>query len=260
MAVFPQLGTGALSQFPAVKRRRTRTVVNQAADGSAVRLSDAPGGSIEWRLEYRGLTDSELESLRQFFTAMEGGLNGFTFLDPLGNLLARTEELNDTVWERAPLLDVVGGMADPLGGQGGWTATNTGAGPQTLMQTLNAPGGYVYCFSLYARASTKTSINLVAGNSRSALVLGEDWARLVLSIGRDQAVNSIAFGIEIPAGCAVDIFGPQVEAQPAASGYKFSLTGGVYEGARFRDDTFTCTTTDLNRHSATVNILYAEHL
>jgi hypothetical protein len=51
-----------------------------------------------------------------------------------------------------------------------------------------------------------------------------------------------------------------VEPQASASAYKSSTTGGVYENAHFRDDVFTYTSTGVNRHSTTVNILYANHL
>jgi len=40
MLVYPQLESGALSQFPVLKTRTTRTVVNRAADGSTVRLAE----------------------------------------------------------------------------------------------------------------------------------------------------------------------------------------------------------------------------
>jgi hypothetical protein len=260
MAVFPQLGTGAFAQFPTGKRRRARTVLNQAADGSPLRVADPAGGSIEWRLEYRGLTDGELGNLQQFYAEMEGALNGFTFLDPVGNLLARTDELNDAAWTRGPLLNLTGGIADPMGGSNGWHAVNAGAGPQTIVQTLNAPAGYLYCLSVYGRAAAPTTVTLTVGAQRAERAVTTDWTRIVFTITGDPAASSIAFGVEIPANGAVDLFGPQVEAQPGASAYKSSVAGGVYEGARFRDNTFSYTTTDVNRHSATVNILYAEHL
>jgi hypothetical protein len=53
----------------------------------------------------------------------------------------------------------------------------------------------------------------------------------------------------------------QVEPQAGASLYKATTTtGGVYENARFRDDVLSLTTTGINCHSATVNIIYANHL
>src|ERR1051326_4423620 len=99
MGVYPQLGSGALTQFPIVKVRRARTIINTAADGSRIKLADCAGSSMEWRLRYRGLSDAELQALAEFFTQAEGDLNGFTFVDPSANLLAYTEELNDEHWQ-----------------------------------------------------------------------------------------------------------------------------------------------------------------
>ncbi len=92
--VYPQLETGALSQFPVRKTRRTRTVTNRAADGSTIKLSDPAGVTTEWTLTYSDLSDQEAASLRAFFEAAEGSLNGFTFLDPSGNLLAWSDQLD----------------------------------------------------------------------------------------------------------------------------------------------------------------------
>jgi hypothetical protein len=70
----------------------------------------------------------------------------------------------------------------------------------------------------------------------------------------------MTFGIELGPGAVVDIYGLQVEPQDSPSLYKPSTTGGCYENARLRDDTLSFTTTDVNHHSATVNILYASNL
>ena len=57
MLAYPQLGSGALSQFPVQKDRRARTVVNRAADGSTIKLADPAGGGTEWLLTYAELSD-----------------------------------------------------------------------------------------------------------------------------------------------------------------------------------------------------------
>ena len=54
----------------------------------------------------------------------------------------------------------------------------------------------------------------------------------------------------------MSLFGPQAEAQQTASVYQTSTKGGVYKNARLESDLLTVTTTGVNRHSATVNILY----
>jgi len=260
MAVYPQLVTGALSQFPIVKRRRLRTVVNTTPDGRTVKLADAVAEVDEWQLEYAALSDAELGLLEQFFTAMEGSLNSFTFVDPSGNLLAWSEDFTNAVWQAAPMLTVAGQIADPAGGAAAWSLSNSGSASQSLTQTLNAPGGYVYCFSAYARADQETTLTLQLGSRSVSGVVGGNWSRLVVARPGDATATSILCGIGVAGSGTVEVFGPQVEAQAAPSPYQTATTGGVYENARFRDDTFSFTTTDVNCHSATVNISYAKHL
>ena len=260
MLVYPQLTTGALSQFPVIKKRGSRTGVNTAADGSRVVYADPAGGTLEWQPAYSGLSDTELNSMQTFHAAAEGSLNGFTFVDPAANLLSWSEDLSNSAWALAPLLTVSGGAADPFGGTAGWHVNNGGAGPQSIAQTLNAPAGYLYCFSVYLRAAQAGTVTLLSGANRASYTLGPSWSRFELARRGDANAASILFGIELPAGSAVDVFGPQVEAQGAASLYKTSTTGGVYENARFLDDAFQFTSTDVNRHSTKVTIFYANHL
>jgi hypothetical protein len=258
--MFPQLPTGALSQFPLLKRRRTRTVVNRTADWRTIKMPDVAAQTTEWQLRYTGLSDAELATLAQFFAGMEGSLTGFTFLDPNGNLLAWSDDPSQVEWQKAPFLTLTGGGADPAGGTCAWHIVNSGSGAQSLSQTLNAPAVYVYCLSGYARAAQPTTVTLVLGSASAACVLGTDWNRFTLTGTGDAEATSVSFGIELPAGAAIDLYGPQVEPQESASAYKSSTTGGVYENSHFRDDAFTYTSTGVNRNSTTVNIQYANHL
>lgn len=253
MLVYPQLSTGALSPYPIVKRRATRTVVNRAADGSRVVYADPAGAAIEWELHYNDLSDAELQALLDFHAAAEGSLQGFTFLDPTANLLSWSEDLGNAAWSAAPLLTVTAQ-------DGAWRLTNTGAGPQSLTQTLDAPPVYRYCFSVSLRSTQAVTATLIGGTDRAAHAVLPAWNRFSLSCSGDPEASSIAFGIELPAGAAVDVLHPQAEAQGTASLYKRATTGGVYENARFRDDTLLFTTTGVGRHSATVTIYYANHL
>jgi hypothetical protein len=259
MSVYPQLTSGTLSQFPLKKRLQARTVINNLADGSAVKLADVNGGSTGWQLQYAGLTDAETASLQQFFESCEGSLNGFTFVDPVGNLLAWSEDLTNSAWQAGPLLAVTGAVADPLGGTQGFNLVNSGAAAQGVSQTLNAPGGYVYTLSAYAQASASASLTLSIGNQNESVVIGPNWTRVSFTSSGDPMASSIAFAIQCSQG-AVAVFGPQVEAQPAASAYKRSSTGGVYQNSRFQDDVLPCTSTAPNQNSVTVNIFYANHL
>jgi hypothetical protein len=118
----------------------------------------------------------------------------------------------------------------------------------------------VYCLSAFARSTQPIAATLLHGTNRADRTLGTNWSRLVFTASGDSAAESIAFGVELPAGASADVFGLQVEPQAGASIYKATTTGGVYEGARFRDDALSITTTGVNCHSATVNIIHANHL
>ena len=260
MLVYPQLGTGALSQFPVRKQRRTRTVINSTSDGRTVKLADAAGATTEWQLEYAALADSEAGAIAAFFAAVEGTLNGFTFLDPAGNLLAWSGQLDDAVWARGPLLSLASGEPDPAGGALAWRLTNTGAGPQAITQTLAAPGDYVYCFTVYARAPASTGVTALLGPGRKAQSVTTGWNRITFAGTGGAGAESVQFGLEIPAGATVDVYGPQAEPQEGASVYRASTLGGVYTNARLRDDELAITSAGVNRHSCTVNIIHVNHL
>ncbi|MGA2195032.1 MAG: hypothetical protein ABSH40_07150 [Bryobacteraceae bacterium] len=260
MLVYPQLTTGALGQFPIEKRWRQRTVVNTAADGSVIKLADSSGALTEWQLQYAGLSDGELAALRQFFAAAEGTLNGFTFLDPAGNLFAWSDHLENVVWDLGSFLAKTGGVADPAGGTNGWLLTNSGTGAQSITQTLAAPGGYLFCLSAWVQAAAAATVTMLMGANRSLRPVQAGWNRIAFTENGDATATSIVLGLELPAGAAIQVYGLQAEAQAAPSKYKASTTGGVYAGARLRDDALTFTTEDVNHHSATVNILYASHL
>lgn len=259
MNAYPQLTSGALSQFPLKKSVEMRNAVNSLADGSSVKLADTNGSSTHWQLQYAGLTGIETAALQQFFEACEGSLNGFTFVDPAGNLLAWSEDLTNAVWQAESLLAVTGGATDPLSGTQAFTLVNSSAAGQGISQTLNSPGGYVYTLSAYIQASQSAALTLSIGSQSKIVTAGASWTRVTLTASGDPAASSIAFGIQCAPG-AVTVFGPQVEAEPSASAYQKSTTGGVYQNARFQDDALQFTATAPNQNSVTVNILYVNHL
>jgi len=260
MLIYPQLESGALAQFPVFKRRRQRTVVNRAPDGSTIRITDPAAETTEWLLTYEDLSDDEATALRAFFDAAEGTLQGFTFLDPSGNLLACSEQLDDEIWQRDPILSLRGEVPDPKGGTGAWELRNQGGGEQRTSQTLAAPGAYQYCFSAYVRSALPASVTLsIAGRTAEKSVTTE-WTKVSLSGPGNALASSVHFAIAVPAGSAVEVFGPQAEAQAAASSYMTSTRGGVYENAHLGEDVLTISRTSENRHSCTVKIIHANHL
>ena len=260
MLAYPQLESGALSQYPVLKTRRARTVINRAPDGSTIRLADPAGEITEWVLTYEDLSDSEATALRAFFDAAEGTLQGFTFLDPAGNLLAWSGELDDEAWQRGPLLNATGGIADPTGGTAAWRFQNQGGGEQGTSQTIAGPGDYQYCLSAYVRSAAPANVTLSIAGHAVVKAAGSEWTRVSITGSGEAAATSVHFALTLPAGASIEVFGLQAEAQCAASSYMASTRGGVYENAHLGEDVLTISRTRENRHSCTVKITHAKHL
>ena len=256
MIYFPQLETGAVCQYPLVRVRRSRTLENRMGGGESIRFADASAQLTEWRLAFSELTDSEAGTLQQFFEAVEGQLETFTFLDPAGNLLAWSGKLDEAVWEKGPLVSLTGGVADPFGGTGAWRIS--GAEGTGMAQTLAAPGWFYYCLSLWARCDQESSVTLVRGSQRSEQRVGRQWQRLSFPSCDTGSAEQVRFGVE-PGGGAVEVFGLQVEAQPAASGYKATASrGGVYRNARLADDRLVMTAAGPGRYYCELRVLHGE--
>jgi hypothetical protein len=225
-----------------------------------IKLADPAAEVTEWVLTYTDLNLEEAGALREFFHATEGTLNGFTFLDPVGNLLAWSDQLDNAAWQIDPLLSLTAEITDPRGAARAWRISNHGGAEQTVGQTLAAPGECQYCLSAYVRATAATSVRLLIGSQMTVRPVASGWTRIAWTASGDEQATSVRFAIEMKAGDVVDIYGLQVEAQTAASGYKASTRGGVYEDAHLADDVLTIVTTDVNRHSCTVKIIHANHL
>ena len=259
MLCFPQLFTGAVGQFPIVKQRLSRTVVNESDYGVTVKLADAAAAAAQWELTFETLSDDERAALTDLHSAVEGRLGAFTFLDPTDNLLVWSEKLDEPAWERNSLLTVTAGVADPDGGTRASRISSAGAGPLAIQQVVNGPGWFRYAFGLAVRSDLEQQIRLIrstATQTHSALFpIGPAWRRILLSGKFDGSEESVTFGIELGAGGSAEVFEAQAEAQAGASGYKKTLSaGGVYPAARFVDDELTVTADGPGRHSCKVRI------
>jgi hypothetical protein len=259
MKFFPQLATGAAGQYPLLKRRETRVVVNRTTGGWNVKSVDSGAVKVEWNLNLTGLTDSEWGAIETLFRDVEGRLRPFTFLDPTDNLLARSEDLTAAIWTKDPLLILTAGLADPFGGTGATRIVNAGQTAQRIVQTVGAAGWFQYCVSVYARSTQATEIKPIRSTASSGeLVIVNvtpEWQR-VWSTGKlTNTDETIGFGLEIPAGGDIVVFGFQAEAQLAPTDYRRTLAGGgVYPNSRFKADGLVVTTQGVDQNTSVVRV------
>jgi len=260
MVYYPQLNSGALAQYPIAKQISYRTVINTLPDGHTISMADLGGAFVAWQLTYSGLSDAEWSAIEQLFTQVQGSYGTFTFVDPVGNLLAWSEDPTQAVWEKDPLITVAGGFSDPLGSTGAAQITNGAQAAQGLGQNIAAASAYQYCFSVYLRGDTPVSLQMVVGSASGQITqmasVGTEWSRITLSGNLGGSDSSVSFGIELPPGARVYAFGFQAEAQPSAGLYRPTTEqGGVYSSSRFATDELRRVATGPNQNGAQVTIL-----
>ena len=258
MNYFPQLSTGALVQLPFAVRRSTRTIFNEAADGSLDVLADAKVARTTWLLHYEGLSDAEATALADLFRVVQGRRQTFVFLDPCSNLLQWSEDLAASAWLCDPMVAVsTAGNAAWLGG-GVFSLTNVGQTWQGISQVVPAPGDLHYAFSFYARAAAAVEFKTERRNGAAestSFRTREAWQRFCSAGKIAGGGDEIRFSLSMPAGASMEVCGLQVEAQPAASAYKPTYSeGGVYSAARFADDSLSITTNGPNNHSTNIRV------
>jgi len=262
MPYFPQLASSCLAQFPLAKNLTSRTVLNRTPGGERVVSTDANARLLEWTLDYSGLTRQEAAALETFFRDREGRLNDFVFFDPVGNLLARSEEFHLAPWQNDPLLQWTAGQLDPMGTTRATRVTNAGAASQLLKQSVDIPGDYQLCFSFWAKSATPLDLTVArsagAMSHIATVQLTSFWLRWEITARLSVSTSPIEFSIALPAGAIADLFGAQLEPQPHASGYRRTYQySGVFPNSRFSQDELSLTAEAFENYAARVKVISA---
>jgi hypothetical protein len=255
MSWYPQIGTGAVAQFPLSRSRMWRAITNDLESSEKIMLPDNAAGQIEWKLSYQDLTNSEAGALSNLFALSQGAFGAFTFIDPLANLLGWSEDLKQPNWQLG-LLQQTSHAADPLGTQRASSVSNTNPAMQTLQQTLGVSGDYVACFSAYLWSNTKGTVIMKRDGIQATVAVGPAWKRaFVTGVGASGAAQS-SFSIVFAPGQTITMWGLQVEAQPYPSAYKQTSSAiGIYEETYFESNELKITSTSLGLSSCEISLM-----
>jgi hypothetical protein len=236
---FPQLSSGALTQYPVKRVKNVHTAGYDSEDGSKIMYFDPNGSSLVWQLSYTGLTQDELTSLETLFESCCGQFRGFTFLDPVANLLTGH-------WQLDPLVQISGTVY-----------ANSGSAPASVSQTLPIPAGYVYTFSLTGDPTADPTATLTVirrgPNSQKQTVIPLNQSLLVSSdILADSGIG-FSIAVQLQPGQSIDLGQAQLEAQPSPSPFR-PPQGGVYTDAHWASDQLTFVADGPNSYSTKFNI------
>jgi hypothetical protein len=235
---FPQLSSGALAQYPIRKSNTVRTIKNIMADGSMLVAADPGAAQLVWTLSYVDLSISDVDALQAHFEACAGAVRAFTFLDPTDNLLLYSADLTGPSWATPTGITIEAGLPDPMGGSAAFSVTNTASAPQQIVQTVVAPAGYQYCFSVYAdsTAGGTCGLSLSSANAQQTnqYPLVQPWSRILLSGKLNDIGAGLSVAISLAAGQSVSLFGPQLEPQFVPSRFRPTYSSaGVYLSAHW---------------------------
>lgn len=226
------------SQFREVESpggRRWRTTV----EGPAIR---------RWILQFEDLTDVEAAALEALFESTAGGWRTFVFVDPVGNLLQWSEDLEAAVWGKDASVTV--SRSDGATGQPAeFRIINGGAAAAMIWQELDLPPGLVLC--LACEVLGEAIVLHAPGAAKKAVGGSGDWKRAFVTGESAGGVQRV--GIEIPAGATAHIRRLQAEAQLSPSEYQGTFeTGGIYAKTRFAESGFQLESVAPDRHRAEV--------
>jgi phage-related protein len=102
MALFPNLKTSAVAQYPA---RRAMAFQNQALrflDGREQRHRDGAGPLHRWEIRLNQLDEGEIARIEQFFADSRGAFGDFDFTDPWdGQVYNCSIDADDLAWTAA---------------------------------------------------------------------------------------------------------------------------------------------------------------
>ena len=183
----------------------------------------------------------------------------FLFLDPWSNLISASESFSNSTWTREPGLGLSEGADDPEGRPRATQLTNTSGALQSLAQSIAVPAWFHYSFSVFARSALPAQVRLIVSTDGAFVErlfeLTSEWQRYSIFSAMNSTNDAMEVSVQLPAGTMIELFGAQLEAQPAPSQYQQTLLRtGRYAEARFAADSLTQVSISPSLHSTVLRI------
>ena len=158
-------------------------------------------------------------------------------------------------WQRG-LLHVTPAVTDPQGTTRASRLANSSAATQALTQSLGIRGEHVACFSAWVRSDTISVASIQRGGHQSTYAIGPAWKRIHVTGAGNAGQADSTFALLVEPGQTVDVWGLQVEAQPAPSVYKVSgPPTGIYAETRFASPELTIAGTGPGRSACRMRLV-----
>ncbi len=252
----PALDNGMLAQRPIRLTMAQLAPANRFPDGSVLFSASEAQQIYNWTLSYENLSTAEWERFQSFLNATQGGSASFLFLDPIGNLLAQSVNLESSVW-LAPSGLTVDPFADP-DQPDSYILTNSTAQPLALTQTASVPGAFTTCFSLLAKwpGAASFSIGLTDDTATAShAISASQWSKQHVRLSSNAAAQTRTVSITIPPTTQVIVASPQLEVAASPNAYcQTGANSGVFTSAWLAQERFDSQSVAPGAHSITLHV------
>jgi hypothetical protein len=224
-------------------------MVESESGGGVKDRRSASGRLIVWRLQYDDLSDAEAMALEQFYTARSGGLEAFTFVDPLANALTHSESPDGSAWQ--------GTGASPATGTLDWNGHKviSMAGSGWLSQSVEVAGGLAYCASVWVKGAAGGGFRVDLAANPVEIQLNGSWQRCWSAMAAAGTDGVVPVRFENLGISQVEIAGMCVEGQPYPGESRMSSARmSLYREARFKEGGFKSVPMGPNRNSVQVTV------
>lgn len=82
MPDFPEIGCGAIAQYPSSYEIQAPAVIQHYVDGSEQRFASHAKRQRIWRIGLQRLSEADAVRVREFYASVAGRTSGFRFRDP----------------------------------------------------------------------------------------------------------------------------------------------------------------------------------
>jgi len=240
--LFPQIRTQGVLQEAAARQVSVSRSGNRLHDGSRIQGAKVRPLVRCWRLRYAGLTAEEAEALRHLVVESRSAAGGFVFIDPWANMLARSEDLTDGVWQPSALCEVSRENALDEGIAVHSVRSLSGVA-ERIEQVVALGGAGTFCLSCDVRSETAAvgAVRLQGGSQvfSRTFAAGPAWRSVWVTGEFSSACAELLVSIEVGGGSVVMVRGVELDYQGTPCPYKPSHgAGGVYPDARVVEEEF----------------------
>lgn len=254
--LFPALDNGMLAHLPVSLSIDKIIRSTRFPDGSLLTAAAEARLRYGWNLRYENLSQTEWQRLIDFIAATNRGAIPFAFPDPIGNLLAHSGDLQNSIW-LAPAGLTVHPITVPEQPKA-FILTNPTALPIEITQSVAVAGPFRTCFSILAKWTGGANFSLRLADDATAASqpsTAAKWSRHFVTLTSGPTAQTRTVGLTIPPTTQLLVSEPQLEIAAAPGAYlQTGAQSGIFPSAWLNQRSYDSQSNAPGAHSITLRI------